>query len=131
MKRIGLISFFVIILTAGAFVIVPLTSRASCFRNGAISNSIAQATEEVVKLLLHTRKDDWAAIEVSERELLGAITALEVNGPAMAFEHHSTRYITFRLSVCPAITEPIIVGVHCDDTSNLGWIAGSCLGREN
>jgi hypothetical protein len=68
---------------------------------------------------------------VSEQDLLSSINAVEVNGPAMTFEHHSTRYVNFRLSNCPAITEPITVGVHCGDTPNLGWVARNCLGKED
>ena len=131
MKRIGKIFFLAIPLAMGAFFLGPHTNRASCFKDGTVSNSIAQAKVKVVKLLLHSGKDDWTAINVSERELHRAINMLEVNGPAMTFEHPSTRYVTFRLSNCPAITASITIAVHCGDTPSLGWIARSCLGREN
>jgi hypothetical protein len=62
MKRISIISFLVIILAVGAFLFVPFASRTSCFQNGAVSNSIAQAEVEVAKLLLYIGEDDWAAI---------------------------------------------------------------------
>lgn len=131
MKRIIAISLTLIALALGAFAFVPLSERAACFENGTVPNSMAQAASQIGRWLHHTGKGEWSAMGVSEQDLLGEINVVEVNGPAMTFEHHSTRYVKFELSNCPTITMPITVAVHCGDTPNLGWVAKSCLSREN
>jgi hypothetical protein len=130
MKRIIIIALILTVVAIGVLVSIPLSARANCFRNGTVPSSIAQATVKIRKWVYHAGKEEWFAMGVSKQELLSSINAVEVNGPAMTFEHHSTRYVTFRLSNCPAITEPITVGVHCGDTPNLGWVAKSCLGQK-
>ncbi|MDF1728126.1 MAG: hypothetical protein P1U53_10305 [Sulfitobacter sp.] len=131
MKRIIIIALSLTVGAIGVFVSIPLSGRASCFRNGTVSSSIAQATVEIGKWVHHAGKHQWSILGISEQDLISRVSVVEVNGPAMTFEHPSTRYVTFRLSDCPKITEPITVGVHCGDTPNLGWIAERCLSKED
>jgi hypothetical protein len=131
MKRIIIVAVSLTIVAIGAFVSIPISGRASCFRNGAVSSSIAQATVDIGKWVHHAGKHQWSTLGISELDLISRVSAVEVNGPAMTFEHPSTRYVTFRLLDCPMITEPIILGVHCGDTPNPGWIAERCLSKED
>jgi hypothetical protein len=130
MKRIIIIALMLTVLAIVALVSIPLSQRASCFRDGAVSNSITQATIKIGKWVHHTGKHQWSTLGISEPDLISGVSAVEVNGPAMTFEHPSTRYVTFRLLNCPKITKPITVGVHCSKTPNLGWIAERCLSKE-
>lgn len=131
MKRIIYISISVIIFAVSALIYFPLSERRACFQNAAFPDSITQATAKIGNLLHHTGKEEWLKMGFSEQELRNEIKLVEVTGPTMTFEHPSTRYITFSLSNCPSISEPITVSVYCDDTPNLGWVAKNCSNKED
>lgn len=106
--------------------VIPQFNRASCFRNGALPYSHAEAGEEIVERLFRSSESVWVSMGISEQDLFGAINVLEVNGPAMTFDHHSSRYAKFELAICTAIEKPVNLGFHCGDTSNLEGIAQRC-----
>lgn len=126
MKRAFTFSIALAIVVLMAVLTVPQLNRASCFRNGALSYSHAEASVGIVERLFRSSESAWVSLGISEPDLLSAINVLEVNGPAMTFEHHSTRYVKFELANCPAIEQPISLGFHCGDSANLSGIAQRC-----
>ncbi|MFY2823126.1 hypothetical protein [Ruegeria sp. MALMAid1280] len=126
MKRLFITTFLIIFSVITVGIAVAQINRATCFRHGVLPRSFADAEVEIGGRIFRESKSEWAALGVSEPELLRAINILEINGPAMNFEHASTRYVSLELTVCPAIEMPIALGFHCEKTANLGWIARRC-----
>lgn len=126
MKRLLIITFSIIFSVFVVGFTAAQINRATCFRNGALPRTIADAEIDIGRQIFRRSESDWTSLGVSEPEIISAIKLLEVNGPAMSFEHASTRYATFEFTVCPEIEMPITLGFHCGEPANLGWIASRC-----
>ncbi len=126
MKRVFTLSATFIIAALMAILAIPQLSVANCFRNGALPYSHAEAGAEIAERLFRGSESAWVSLGIEKIDLLNAIDVLEVNGPQMTFDHHSTRYVKFELSICPAIEKPISNVFFCGHPNDLGGIVRRC-----